>query len=129
MGYRSNVVIILSKAAKALLEEELNILPKEMKENVEGVFSSADKHFIHKSGDELFHWSWVKWYANYPEINFIEKFLERLEDEDKEFGFMRIGEDLGDIEQQGYYLNDPFQGYIEVDIKYNTSNCIKVVHE
>ena len=129
MGYRSNVVIVLSKEAKELLDAKLSTLPQETKESIEGVFSSANKHFIHESGDELFHWSWIKWYTNYPEIAFIERFLDTLEDEDKEFGFMRIGEDLGDVEQKGYYLNDPFQSYIEVNIKYDTSNCIKVAHE
>lgn len=129
MGYHSNVVLILSKEAKELLNAKLDVLPQEGKENIAYMFSCANKHFVHESGAELFHWSWGKWYHNYPEIDFIERFLDELEDKDKEFSFMRIGEDLGDVEQKGYYLNDPFQGYIETDIKYNISKCIKVSHE
>lgn len=129
MGYHSNVVLILSKEAKELLHAKVDVLPQEAQEKIIRVFSHADKHFVHESGAELFHWSWGKWYRNYPEIDFIERFLDELEDRDKEFGFMRIGEDLGDIEQKGYYLNDPFKSYIEVDIKYDTPNCIRITHE
>ena len=82
MGYHSEIVITLSKEAKKSLEEKLNNLPDEQADNIESMLSSSDAHFIHESDAELYHWTWVKWYNTYPEIAFIEDFLNNLEDED-----------------------------------------------
>lgn len=127
MGYRSEVVLVLSKEAKETLKEKLDALPKEEKENIKSMFSCADRRFIHESGDELIHWTWVKWYNSYPEIAFIEDFLNNREDED--YYLMRIGEDLGDIELQGYFYDNPFDANIETRINYYTPNCVRVTNE
>ena len=127
MGYRSEVVIVLSEEAKKLLEEKLESLPDEEAENIESMFSCSDAHFIHESGAELYHWTWVKWYNSYSEIAFIENFLNNLDDED--YYFMRIGEDLGDIELQGYFYDNPFEACIICETRYITAKCKRIYHE
>ena len=127
MGYYSEVVLVLSKEAKEELKEKLNVLPKEEKENIESMFSCADRHFIHESGAELIQWINVKWYNSYPEVRFIENFINNCEDED--FYLMRLGEDLADIEQQGYFYDNPFDTNIETRINYYTPNCMRVTNE
>ena len=127
MGYRYEVVLVLSKEAREALKEKLNALSKEEKENIESMFSCSDRRFIHESGAELIHWTWVKWYNSYPEIAFIENFLDNCEDED--YYLMRIGEDLGDIELQGYFYDNPFDANIETRINYHLYNCVRVYNE
>lgn len=127
MGYYSEIVIILSKEAKEALKEKLNTLSKEEKENIESLFSCSDRRFIHESGAELIHWTNIKWYHSYPDIAFIENFLNNCEDED--FYFMRIGEELGDIDLQGYFYDNPFDASIETHINYYTPNCTRLYNE
>lgn len=131
MGYHSEVVITLSKEAKKILEEKLDNLSKEEKENIESIFSGSDAHFIHESGAELYHWEWIKWYNNYPEVAFIENFLNGLDDEghNEDYCFLRIGEDLGDIEQQGFFYDDPFAACIACETRYSTLKCKRIYHE
>lgn len=127
MGYHSEVVITLSEKAKKLLEEKLNNLSEEEKENMEDIFSCSNAHFIHESGAELYHWEWIKWYNSYPEVAFVENFLNDLDDED--YCFLRIGEDLGDIEQQGFFYDDPFAACIVCETRYSTLKCKRIHHE
>ena len=131
MGYRSEIVITLSKEAKKILEEKLDNLPDEEAENIESMLSSSDTHFIHESGAELYHWTWIKWYNSYPEVAFIEDFLNSLDDEghNEDYCFLRIGEDLGDIEQQGFFYDDPFAACIACETRYSTIKCKRIHRE
>lgn len=65
---------------------------------------------ILKSGNlYVIHWNYVKWYEDFDEIEEIRKAMDELDDEGVDtrdglgYSFMRIGEDLTDIETR---LND-----------------------
>ena len=58
----------------------------------------------------MWYWDSIKWYEfdpeYFPEIDFISSFLHSLKEDD--YLFIRIGENLEDIETNGMYLGNPF---------------------
>ena len=46
-----------------------------------------------------FHWEYTKWYDTYPEVRAVENLLDMLQDDD--YGFIRLGEEEGDIDRKG----------------------------
>ena len=59
------------------------------------------------SEDEVYYWEWLKWYSDFPDVSFIEKFMADLEVED--YLFFRVGEEIGDIEIKGEFWDNPFE--------------------
>lgn len=101
MGYYSEVAI-------AMWQDDL----KEMfalassKDNALNLLKNAE---IRESGNKsVIYWVSVKWYDDYDDVKFIRSFLEK---NNKEYYFVRVGEEIGDIEEinninDGYELCD-----------------------
>lgn len=101
MGYYSEVAI-------AMWQDDL----KEMfalassKDNALNLLKNAE---IRESGNKsVIYWVSVKWYDGYDDVKFIRSFLEK---NNKEYYFVRVGEEIGDIEEinninDGYELRD-----------------------
>lgn len=94
MGYRSQVVIALTKHAKDKLV--VSFLRN-------GVTNTEDfTRYLEAEDDDgnvLFHWDWVKWYDGYPEVALWTNFLDELEWDD--YRFVRLGEESNDNEDCG----------------------------
>jgi Fe-S-cluster formation regulator IscX/YfhJ len=58
-----------------------------------------------KSGCRLYRGDWLKWYDDYPIVIAVRKYLRDLDP--TEYRFIRIGEDINDVEDHGE-LYDPF---------------------
>lgn len=89
MGYYSEVAI-------AMWQDDL----KEMfalassKDNALNLLKNAE---IRESGNKsVIYWNSVKWYDGYDEVKFIRSFLKQ---NNKEYYFVRVGEEIGDIEE------------------------------
>lgn len=65
------------------------------------MFNKAEK-FISDDCITLY-WEWVKWYEEFEEIQFFEKFYQKLEN----YAFIRVGEDNDDIyeDYRGEYID------------------------
>jgi hypothetical protein len=102
MGYRSQVAfavshkvknMILAKAQKELTGDDLEFVVDTMSgkdvdeyaENEHGIFARHDG---------------IKWYESDPAVRLIEKVIGSLPSESR---FMRLGEDMGDYEEQGSF--------------------------
>lgn len=104
MGYRSDVYIAITKTRyKDMIAEALC----SDKDNLEDWFVHADEISYNDSSNMIIFTIYsVKWYNEYPEVNFIQNFLFDSKDG---YSFVRIGEELEDIEYQvdgGYYEED-----------------------
>lgn len=66
-------------------------------------------------------WDWLKWYSEFSEVQAIEEFLVKLSDEDKPYKFIRIGEDIEDIEIEYNYGEDKYR-----NISYEVNDMIGV---
>lgn len=100
MGYRSQVVLVLSKDLE---------VPPEVETALTEVFGNISSEY---QGDRLFSSDYIKWYtdSDYPAIDAIQNFVNSNDtdtDSDK-FWFCRIGEDAGDVEYAGSYSDNFF---------------------
>lgn len=106
MGYRSEVVVALDKE---IIMKNLVLPHRGYTLLVEYADENEDK------GDYvIFVLNDIKWYDSYPEKRLIQKFLEGLPDD--KYGYIRIGEELNDIEERGEPYT--FEMYVHQDISY-----------
>jgi len=119
MGYRSEVVLAVDSnvapAFMALTAKHPGVLQLC---NEADTFESG----YESEGDWFMHWSHIKWYESYEDIAIIKRFVDALENEDlSEYGieehptdekdrpmdwaecfrFIRLGEDLDDVQIAG----------------------------
>lgn len=117
MGYRSEVVIVLTRNG---LSELFKAIPDTMKQIVE----RADT-FTQKGDDFCFSWDYIKWYPEYySEIGAFTNALYDLNHND--FHFLRIGEDREDIEERGEHYNNNFETHIVRSINRDDTNSKEV---
>jgi len=126
MGYRSQVVLAV---APELAGAFLSLFAKNPQvRDLCTTHSSKFASHYEEEGDYFMHWDGIKWYGDDPEIADIARFIESVESDDmSEYGlgdapkikyrdgtmydcnwddymrFIRIGEDLDDIEIKGHY--------------------------
>ena len=112
MGYRSEVVLVVGK----------EVMPQFMVTMAKSpdaralCFDEATRHDDYEEkGNMLFAWDCIKWYDSYEEIRAIEDFLDWCDSEDVPsqdakgervdgdecYRFVRVGEELEDIEERG----------------------------
>ena len=90
MGYRSNVYLRVAEPLVEVVDAARKLDDK------------LDEMLRHGSCDGSktdFHWEWVKWYGSYPEVQAVDSLLSMLQDDD--YGFIRVGEEDGDVDRQG----------------------------
>ena len=92
MGYRSDVFLRIAEPLVEVVQAAAKLDPK-----LEEMLKEGESDHGSKTD---FYWEGYKWYEGYPEIRAIEDMLDDLDEDD--FGFIRLGEDQGDIEQKGY---------------------------
>lgn len=121
MGYCSEVAIVINKSVYDEFTKYLaaKILEKgESREfNPFRVLNSADKKY--ETDDAImFYWRWIKWYSvTDAEIGAIMDALRRLDEEN--YRYVRIGENLGDFEDEGYFEGPPYVSIMcKMDIEY-----------
>ena len=110
MGYRSDVGLALDRSAVMSLHQKLNALDKnsEAFSVIRDFISDASKHYEDSdTGAEVYFWEYVKWYDDFSEVDFIEKLMLDLADES--YLFIRIGEDIDDLEIRGSFYGNPFE--------------------
>ena len=90
MGYRSDVYL---RVAEPLVE--VVDLARKLDDKLDNMLKEASC----EESKTDFCWEWVKWYGTYPEVQAVENLLEMLHDDD--FGFIRHGEEDGDIDRKG----------------------------
>ena len=90
MGYRSEVVLAVNPDAYAILTTVLARGGEFFNLFKEATTEPSD----HQEDSIIYSWERIKWYDSYPEIQAVEDFLDRLEEEDMEesFRFVRVGE-------------------------------------
>ena len=108
MGYRSDVAIAIHKDLQGEFFTFLNT-----ERLMADIFGERSDFTLDKDYKGEGHWLFtadqIKWYATWDEfadIQMFEKFMDTMqEDDDKEekFRFLRIGEELEDIEYRGVW--------------------------
>ena len=112
MGYRSEVVLVVGKEVMP----QFMVTMAKSPEARALCFAEATRHEDYEEkGNMLFAWDCIKWYDSYEEIRAIEDFLDWCDSEDVPsqdakgervdgdecYRFVRIGEEVEDIEERG----------------------------
>lgn len=121
MGYRSDVILFMQEKAYNKLIE----ICKEMK------FEPDYVYYNEVENNYKVNWDWVKWYADFPEVNAIEKLLTSFAEKDKDSGYdfkkFIVGEDeCYEEETHGDTFNDIF---IKIEIVCENENDYKIRKE
>ena len=100
MGYNSEVCVRFDIPTRMTQDSFIKRIEKDCKCKLSNLF---DK--IYKKDKVLYLYTgWVKWYNNFPDVENFENFVHNFEDKFKTGGvhFIRIGEDLGDIDDYSF---------------------------
>ena len=112
MGYGSEVVLVVGKEVMP----QFMVTMAKSPEARALCFAEATRHEDYEEkGNMLFAWDCIKWYDSYEEIRAIEDFLDWCDSEDVPsqdakgervdgdecYRFVRIGEEVEDIEERG----------------------------
>ncbi len=120
MGYRSDVAFALTKQGVDALKNKISKLDadSETRKSVMELLDNADNHLVDPSkGDELWYWEGIKWYEDYLDIAFIEKFLNE-EIDISDYRLIRIGDDYDDTSVDGCFLDDNFDLRVSRSIQF-----------
>lgn len=101
MSYYSKVAYIFRAKDEPDLVQAMRQWDAEHPENYEkafDLFSHADEKSISSDGKYLLvYWNYLEWYY---ESNDVAFFVERLPNLDIPYDFIRLGEEIGDCEQE-----------------------------
>ena len=109
MGYRSEVVFVVDKRVEGLLMHLFTSCPAAHQLCHEYTDTRTD----HENAI-LFHWTDIKWYESSPEVQAVEKFMDKLDEIDnieidgeeidpcEMYRFVRTGEESDDVVCRGY---------------------------
>lgn len=101
MSYYSKVAYIFRAKDEPNLVQAMRQWDAEHPESYEkafDLFSHADEKTISSDGKYLLvYWNYLKWYY---ESNDVAFFVERLPNLDIPYDFIRLGEEIGDCEQE-----------------------------
>ena len=91
MGYRSEVYLRIAEPLVEVVDAA-----RKLDDNLDKMLSEGAE----EGNKTDFTWEYTKWYDTYPEVQAVESLLDMLQDDD--YGFIRLGEEEGDIERKGY---------------------------
>ena len=116
MGYRSHVGICMAQDAFTQLEAKIQMLPQSLQEEARSLF--GDSEFTREDeGSRVWYWEGFKWYSGDPDITFLKGHLSDLEDE--QYLYIRVGENLDDVEYHGRFWDNPFGMCLTRGIEFN----------
>lgn len=117
MGYRSDVGLVMTKTAVDKLKQKLTEWNSPLRQTILTLLGEeTSEHHKYSTGEELWLWEGIKWYDTYQEVQALEVFLGGLASE--EYLFIRIGEELDDVETDGTFWENTPQMAISRSIEF-----------
>lgn len=93
MGYRSDVALELSKEKSDLFQA---LYAAKFPEDVSWLYNNVENENEYGT---LYIWTGTKWYDSFPEVSFIQHFIDNIDHGD--YAFVRVGEESDDNEHHG----------------------------
>ena len=88
MGYRSEVAVVVKNEDYEKFIKGNSDFKDLM--NIAEVTKNEDLVMI--------YWDWIKWYLEYEDISIIEATMDKLDEQNAPYKFVRIGEDWDDVD-------------------------------
>ena len=117
MGYRSEVALIMKQSLAIDLKEYMTQVTSEERDDIKDILYNADS-VVAKGGDILYHWTFTKWYPTYLGVICIHKLLRASPERD--YLFLRLGDEADDIETLGSYYDNPFDARIVIKLDWHS---------
>ena len=116
MGYSSRIGICMSQDAAIQLEAKIKLLCQPLQEDLTSLFEGAD---VRKQDDSARAWYWdgFRWYSRDCDVAFLEDYLAELDWD--QYLYIRVGEDLSDIDYHGGFWDNPFGMCLTRGIEFN----------
>lgn len=118
MGYRSDCRLRTTKKGYEIMKTEIDKYLEEKKKTGDRDFDYEPKNifeYCNKIDVEnevvTADWNYMKWYDDYTEIMAFNNALGILQEKDIDYQFMRVGENLEDIEERWSVNNDSFDSF------------------
>ena len=122
MGYRSDVRLRTTKEGYEIMKAEIDKYLEEKKKTgdrdfdyePENLLKTANNTEIENNGNidiVTVDWTYMKWYDYYVEVMAFDHALHILADKDIDYQYMRMGEELDDIEEKWSINNDSFDSF------------------
>lgn len=102
MGYRSQVAVKTTSEGFAIIQKRESEQPDEELK----LLKLAESIRVTPTGNYRIDWDWIKWYEGYDNIKYFIESLDKLEELDIPYSFVRIGEDANDIEHKCNWTDD-----------------------
>lgn len=100
MGYRSEVAITMDTKNYNVMIRRAKALKNK---HIYNLIDYADIYTMDNGKVTTLYWSYVKWYQDCKEVQWIENFIKKIDST-----FVRIGEDRDDNEELYYNNGDSF---------------------
>lgn len=100
MGYRSEVAITMDTKNYNVMIRRAKALKNK---HIYNLIDYADIYTMDNGKVTTLYWSYVKWYQDCKEVQWIENFIKKIDST-----FVRIGEDRDDNEELYYNNGDGF---------------------
>ena len=116
MGYRSDCRLRTTKEGYEIMKKEIDKYLKKAKKEKEfdyepkNIFEYCNKIVV-ENEIVTADWNYMKWYDDYTEIMAFNNALGILQEKDIDYQFMRVGENLEDIEERWSVNNDSFDSF------------------
>lgn len=106
MGYRSHVMLELAKEQNDIFQA---LYMSKFPDDAEWFFKCIENY---DNEAILYNFDCIKWYDTFPEVAFVEHFLNTIDY--KQYHFVRVGEEPEDTEEHGEL--DRFNLYIRKEV-------------
>lgn len=100
MGYRSDIYLKTTKEGYKALDEYI----KRRSELGYELWNTPDAIYVERDCI-IVEWTYLKWYMEYEDVRTIDNAIDELSDK-YPIHFIRIGEDIEDIDDRWYYPDD-----------------------
>ena len=112
MGYRSDVRIRTTKEGFDIIKKEIDktIKEKQLEEDF-NLLKYGTVHIEESINTVTIDWTYIKWYESYKDVQLIMGALNILKEKNIDYQYMRIGEDIDDIEEIWNIENGSFESF------------------
>ena len=108
MGYRSDIRIRTTKKGYEIIKKEVE---KKTPKDYANVMQFAEINFKENNEIVTIDFIYLKWYECFEDVQAVMNSLEILKKKNIDFQFMRIGEELTDIEEIWNVYNESFETF------------------
>lgn len=101
MGYRSDVYLKTTTEGWLMIKKLNDSIPEFNEQPL--AYSEVS---VSSDGNYKIEWTDIKWYDSFKSVQHVNNLLEKFDEQDIPYSFIRFGEDVADVEHRRNYPDD-----------------------